>query len=83
MYADYGTCDDIWVMGGTRSGWYRVNGADTYCVFQITGNRMLFTRDSSMGRALWDSGIAQWLKHSGIDIAHWVEYHGIIGYLNR
>ena len=33
-----------------------------------------------MGRALWDSGIAQWPEHYGIvGIAEWVERYGIVG----
>ena len=30
-----------------------------------------------MGRALWDSGIAQWVEHYGI--AQWVENYGMVG----
>ena len=30
-----------------------------------------------MDRALWDSGIAQWVEHYGI--AQWVEHYGIVG----
>ena len=30
-----------------------------------------------MGRALWDSGIAQWVEHYGI--AQWVDDYGIVG----
>ena len=44
-----------------------------------------------MGRALWDSGIAQWVEHYAIagysvgrvlwdsGVAHWVEHYEIVG----
>ena len=35
-----------------------------------------YRQDSSVGRALWDSGIAQWVEH--YRIAQWVEHYGIV-----
>jgi len=36
-----------------------------------------------VGRAIWDSGITQWVEHYKIEgdrgIAQWVEHYGIVG----
>jgi len=34
---------------------------------------------SSVDRALWDSGTAQWLEHYGIVDSSVEEYYGIVG----